>query len=402
VLYHLTDTEIKTTKPGLEPVKLTDGGGMFLLVNSTGSKLWRYQYRVKGKRKLMALGAYPDVSLKQAREKHQAARQLLADGTDPMEDRKGTQEAEAVKGNTFEEIFHQWFDWWKVGKDDTHAPRVERRMVADVIPAFGDKAMDDITPGDIRKMMLDIAKRGANDIPRRCHETTSQVFRFAIARGLANQNPTVHFRPSDIVRKPEAENFARVSERELPALLSKMDAYNGTGLTKFAMRLLALTFVRTSDLIEAPWEEFDLDNAKWAIPATRMKNVQGMRADDIHIVPLSRQAVEIMRALKMLSGTYKLVFPGDLDKSQPMSKNTILKALDRMGYKGIMTGHGWRGIASTTLHENGFVEEHIEMQLAHKDRKAVSAAYNYAKYLKQRTQMMQWWADYLDTQRGKA
>jgi integrase len=360
--YLLLDSKIKTAKPGLKPVKHTDGGGMFLQVNPSGSKYRRYQYRFKGTPKLMAFGSYPDVSLKQAREKHQAARQLLADGIDPMEDRKGTREAEAVQGNTFEDIFHQWFDFWKVGKDDTHAPRVERRMMADVIPAFGHKAMDDITAGDIRNMMLAIAKRGVNDIPRRCHETTSQVFRFAIARGLANQNPTVHFRPSDIVRKPETENFARVSDKELPALLSKMDAYNGTGLTKFAMRLLALTFVRTSDLIEAPWEEFDLDNAKWAIPAKRMKNVQGMRADDIHIVPLSRQAVGILRALKMLSGTYKLVFPGDLDKSQPMSKNTILKALDRMGYKGIMTGHGWRGIASTTLHENGFVEEYIVAQ----------------------------------------
>jgi hypothetical protein len=225
---------------------------MFLQVNPSGSQYWRYQHRFKGTPKLMAFGSYPDVSLKQAREKHQAARQLLADGIDSMEDRKGTREAEAVQGNTFKDIFHQWFDFWKVGKDDTHAPRVERRMMADVIPAFGHKAMDDKTAGDIRKMMLDIAKRGANDIPRRCQETTSQVFRFAIARGLANQNPTVHFKPSDIVRKPEAENFARVSERELPALLSKMDAYNGTGITKFAMRLLALTSVRTSDLIEAP------------------------------------------------------------------------------------------------------------------------------------------------------
>ena len=211
MLYHLTDTEIKNAKPGLKPVKHTDSGGMFLLVNSTGSKLWRYQDRVQGKRKLMALGVYPDVSLKEARDKHQAARLLLADGIDSMEDRKGTREAEAVRGNTFEDIFHQWFDWWKVGKDDTHAPRVERRMMADVIPAFGHKAMDDITAGELRKMMLDIAKRGANDIPRRCHEPTSQVFRFAISRGLANQNPTVHFKPSDIVRKPETENFARVS-----------------------------------------------------------------------------------------------------------------------------------------------------------------------------------------------
>lgn len=274
-------------------------------------------------------------------------------------------------------------------------------MRADVLPAFESKSMEEITAADIRAMMVKIAKRGANDIPRRCHETTSQVFRYAIAHGHASQNPTVHFKPSDIVRKPEAKNFARVSEGELPALLAAMDRYNGTGITKFAMRLLALTFVRTSELIEAPWSEFDLNNATWKIPAERMKHVEGLTPKDIHIVPLSRQAVEILRALKMLSGTYALVFPGDLDKRKPMSNNTILKALERMGYKGLMTGHGWRGIASNVLHENGFEEEHIELQLAHKDRNAVSAAYNHAKYLPQRTVMMQWWADYLDEQRGR-
>jgi len=380
---------------------------MFLHIAPNGSKLWRYQYRFQGKAKLMALGIYPDVSLAQARDRHADARKLLAIGTDPMGERKAGKVAQTVSGVTFESVFKMWHEWWKEEKAEAHSAQVERRVIADIIPVFGTKPIDDVTAADVRDMMLAISKRGAKDVARRSHETTSQIFRYAIAHGYAKRNPAADFRPSDIIIKPASVNFARVNVEGLPALLTAMDNYNGTGLTKFAMRLLAYTFVRTSELIEAPWEEFDLDNVKnrpcptWEIPAERMKNVRGMRADDIHIVPLSRQAVEILKALKMLSGTCKLVFPGDLDKSQSMSNNTILKALERMGYKGVMTGHGWRGIASTVLHENGFKHEHIELQLAHKERNAVAAAYNHARYLKQRTKLMQWWADYLDEQWAK-
>jgi integrase len=291
-------------------------------------------------------------------------------------------------------VFKLWLAWWEEGKAPKHAAQVERRVVADIIPVLRSKPIDDVTAADVRDMMLGIAKRGAKDVARRAHETTSQIFRYAIAHGYAKRNPAADFRPSDIMIKPPTKNFARVDAKDLPGLLKRMDEYNGTGVTKFAMRLLALTFVRTSELIEAPWSEFDLGAARSEIPANRMK------MPSPHIVPLSRQALEILRALKMLTGTHALVFPGDVDKRIPMSNNTILKALERMGYKHAMTGHGWRGIASTVLYENGFEEDHVEVQLAHPKRNQVRASYDHAKYLLQRKKLIQWWADYLDEQRA--
>jgi integrase len=206
------------------------------------------------------------------------------------------------------------------------------------------------------------------------------------------KNPAAAFKPRDILAAAKTENFARVDEKDLPELLVKMEDYNGDAITKLGMKLLAYTFVRTSELIEAPKAEFDLDTPRWVIPPERMK------METPHIVPLSRQAVDVLKALSLLTGKSEYLLPGALDKSKPMSNMAILSALYRMGYRGRMTGHGFRGIASTILHENGFEEAHIELQLAHMKRDKVAAAYNHAKYLKQRAEMMQWWADYLDGQ----
>jgi integrase len=270
-----------------------------------------------------------------------------------------------------------------------------RRLEADVFPSIGHTFIDAVTAADIRKLMLTIEGRGARDVAKRAHETTGQVYRYAIAHGIASRNPAADFKPRDILTEAKEENFARVEAKELPELLFKMEGYDGDALTRLAMRLMAYTFVRTSELIEAEWSEFDLDGARWDIPASRMK------MDTPHIVPLSRQAVAILRALNLLTGTGRLVFPGANDKRRPMSNNTILFALYRLGYKGRMTGHGFRGLASTILHENGFEAEQIELQLAHQRRNKVAAAYNHAKYLKQRKAMLQWWADYLDSQLAK-
>jgi integrase len=395
--YQLTDTAIRKFKPSSAPVKLTDGLGLYMHVAPTGSRWWRYAYRFNGKQKLMALGSYPDVSLEQARKRHLEARKLLADGKDPMTERKAEKEAQDVEGSTFEDVFKLWFQKWRVDKEERHVRQTERRVNTDVIPAFGLKPVDEVTASDIRAMMMAIYNgRGARDIAKRNHETTGQVFRFAVANGIAKRNPAADFKPDDVLPTVKSENFARVDAKELPALLAKMDAYVGTAVTKLAMWLLAYTWVRTSELIEAEWPEFDIENARWDIPAERMK------MDTPHIVPLSRQAVEVVKALKLITGSGNLVFPGDINKKKPMSNNTILKALERMGYKGVMTGHGFRGLASTILHEQDFGEEYIEMQLAHMKRDKVAAAYNHAKYLKQRTKMMQWWGDYIEQQRRKA
>ena len=224
---------------------------------------------------------------------------------------------------------------------------------------------------------------------------TGQVFRYAIGHGNAKRNPASEIKPGDILKSVTKTNHARIDAKELPELLRNVEVYRGTHVTRFAIKLLALTFVRTSELIEAKWSEFDLEAERWDIPAERMK----MRTP--HIVPLARQTIEVLEMLRPLSGHSEWLFPGDRNRSKPMSNNTILKGLERMGYKGRMTGHGFRGLASTILHEQGYVLDHIELQLAHAPRNAVSAAYNHALYLAPRAKMMRDWADYLDlTRRG--
>ena len=396
----LTDTAIRGTKPGQKPFKVYDRDGLFLLVNPGGSKLWRWRYRFDGKEKLMALGEYPLVNLSQARELHFAARKTLVTGVDPMAERKAEadaklRETEARQRETetsFENVARRWWEWWSIGKSPRHAETLMNRLEDDVFPVIGHLSIDGVQTAHIRGIMLTIETRGASDVAKRAHQSIGQIFRFAIARELASRNPAADFRPRDVLAATESENFARVNEKDLPELLAKMDDYKGDALTRFGLKLLAYCFPRTSELIEAPWSEFDLDRPRWEVPAKRMK----MKTP--HIIPLSRQAVEVLRALKLLTGNGRLVLPGAMDRKKPMSNNTLLYALYRLGYQGRMTGHGFRGLASTILNENGFEEAHIELQLAHMKRNKVAAAYNHAKYLKQRTEMMQWWADYLDAQ----
>lgn len=396
--------EIDNAKLKDKPYKLADSGGLCLLVAPSGAKLWRWRYRFDGREKMMALGEYPLVSLAVARERHLAARKLLAAGIDPMAERKAEAEAkqketearEREADNSFENVARKWWDWWAAGKSARHADYVLRRLQADVFPAFGHKFIGNVTAADIRKLMLAIEGRGARDVAKRAHETASQIFRYAIAHEIASRNPAADFKPKDILTESKEENFSRVDAKELPTLLLRMVSYDGDAITRLAMRLMAYTFVRTSELIECEWAEFDLGEARWDIPAERMKMGKP------HIVPLARQSVDVLRALKLLTGKGRFVFPGANDKNKPMSNNTILFALYRLGYKGRMTGHGFRGLASTILHENNFVDEHIELQLAHLKRNKVAAAYNHAKYLSQRAAMMQWWADYLDAQLAKA
>lgn len=406
----LTIKEIDNAKPNAKLYKLADGGGLCLAVKPNGSKLWWYRYRFDGKERTLSIGEYPFIGLKEARDEHFAARKMLDAGTDPMVARRAEAEAKRKEAdaqqreaearqreveNSFANVACKWWEWWAVGKSPRHTDYVLQRLKADIFPAFGHKFVDDVTAADIRKLMLTIEGRGARDVAKRAHETTGQIFRYAIAHGIASRNPAADFKPSDILAEAKEENFARVDAKELPDLLLRMENYDGDALTRLAMRLMAYTFVRTSELIEAEWLEFDLENARWDIPAERMK------METPHIVPLSREAIEILRALKLLTGNGRLVFPGANNKERPMSNNTILFALYRLGYKGRMTGHGFRGLASTVLHENGFEEEHIELQLAHQKRNKVAAAYNHAKYLKQRKAMMQWWADFLDEQFAK-
>ena len=394
----LTQKQIESAAPKTTPYKLTDGGGLCLFVSPSGGKLWRWRYRFGGKEKLMSFGEFPQLSLKGARECHFGARQTLRSGLDPMAQRKAqvTAKKESTKAvqreteRSFETVARSWWTWWAIGKSPRHAETVMNRLEADVFPAIGHLHTDAVSPGQIRDILITVETRGASDVAKRAHQTIGQIFRFGIARELATRNPAVEFKPRDVLAATESHNFARVGERDLPELLVKMDNYNGDALTRLGLKLMAYCFPRTSELIEAPWPEIDLARARWEIPAERMK----MKTP--HIIPLSRQAVEVFKALRLLAGDCSLVFPGAIDKNTPMSNNTLLFALYRLGYKGRMTGHGFRGLASTILNENDFDEEHVDLQLAHMKRNKVSAAYNHAKYLKQRTAMMQWWADNLD------
>ncbi len=383
----LTATQVQRVKPTDKPQKLSDGGGLFLHVMPTGGKSWRYAYRFDGKQKLMGLGTYPE-----ARAKHDEARATLAAGKDPMAERKADKQAAAVAAeNNFEAVACEWWEHWKAGRTSAHhVAQTLRRLKADVFPFIGDKPIAEIEAPALRDMMLAIEKRGATELAKRALQMCSMVFRYAIAHGKASRNPAIDIKPSDVLKARKVENHARVGVGELPQLLRKIEAYKGTPTTRLAIKLMAHTFVRTGELIGAKWAEFDLGAARWDIPAERMKMRQP------HIVPLSPQAIEVLNTLQTITGGRELLFPGERDHAKPMSNNTILKALEIMGYKGSMTGHGFRGIASTALHEHGFDHQHIEAQLAHAERSSVSAAYNHAQYLPQRAEMMQWWGAYLE------
>ena len=397
----LTDIAVKAKthkdKDGnlkVAPYKLSDGRGLYMLVSKGGSKYWRLKYRFDGKEKVLALGVYPDVPLEKARKKAIDARGVIDDGIDPNQVKKANKaEREANKTNTFQRWAEMWWQNWHKDKSPRHAEYVKRRLEADIFPSIGGLPINEIEAHEVVETIKAIAERGALDIAKRSHQMMGQVFRYAIAHNKdskATRNPAADIRPSDIIESRQKQNYARVELKELPALLRALDASNSQALTRLAVKLMGLTFVRTTELIEAQWSEIDFEEKQWRIPAERMK----MKTP--HIVPLSMQALQTLQDLHRISGHSKHVFPNQNNSTKTMSNNTILKALEVAGYKGRMTGHGFRGLASTALHEQGFDHQHIELQLAHQERNQVSASYNHALYLKQRADMMQHWADYLD------
>jgi integrase len=392
----LTDTEIRRAKPQGASYQMTDGRGLFLLITPAGGKLWRYKYRFAGDGKQMSYGKYPDVSLADARDRHAAARKLLAAGVDPAAQRKADKAAQkASDAHSFRTVALLWLEHWKQDKSARHVEGTRRRLGANVFPTLGARPIDQIEAPELVVMVKAIEGRGVSDLAKRALETCGQIFRYAVAHGYCRRNPATDIKPRDVLKPTVKVNLARVDAKEWPNLLRAIEVYQGKQVTRLAMKLMALTFVRTSELIGARWPEFDVEAKRWNIPAERMK----MKTP--HIVPLSTQTLEILELLRTVTGGGELLFPGDVDPRRTMSNNTILEALDRMGYGGVMTGHGFRGLASTLLHEQGWPHEHIELQLAHAPRNAVSAAYNHALYLEPRSKMMRAWGDYLEqTQRG--
>lgn len=392
----LTVTEINNTKPKEKAFKLYDEAGLFLQVTPSGGKLWRFKYRYEGKEKLLSLGTYPEVPLADARARREEARKLLAKipSIDPSANRKAVKaEKSANQSNTFELWASKWWQHWQKDKSPRYVDYVKRRLEADIFPIIGNRPITLITAYEIVDVVKGITARGALDIASKAHQTIGQVFRYAIAHGKDSKvtnNPAIEIKPSDIIESRKKLNYARLDIKEFPSLLRAIDNSKSEPITRLAIKLMALTFVRTSELIGAKWEEIDFDAKQWRIPAERMK------MDTPHIVPLASQTIEILKNIQAISGFSKLLFPNRNDHTKSMSNNTILKALDVMGYKYRMTGHGFRGVASTALNELEFPPKIIEIQLSHLVGNATQRAYDHAAHLPQRIAMMQQWANYLD------
>jgi integrase len=385
----LTDPAIRNAKPRERPYKLGDAGGLFLLVTPAGAKWWRLKYRFGGKAKLLSLGVYPQVSLKEARAKRDEARKQLAAVVDPSAARKA---AKAARGgeDSFEAVVREWHGKHAPRWAPGHAGKIIGRFERDIFPWLGVRPVPEITAPALLEVLRRIEARGAIETAHRAHQNCGRVFRYAIATGRAERDPAADLRGA-LPPVKEKHHASLTDPKAIGALLRAIDGYQGSFISQSALRLAPLTFVRPGELRKAEWSEIDLDAAEWRIPAERMK----MKAP--HIVPLSAQALGILRELHPLTGTGHYVFPGLRTPTRPMSENTVNAALRRLGYaKDEMTGHGFRSMASTLLNEQGWHRDAIERQLAHGERDAVRAAYNYAEHLPERRRMMQAWADYLD------
>ena len=385
----LTATTIKTCKPKDKAYKLTDGGGLYLLVSPSGGKWWRFDYRCQSKRKTLSMGVYPAISLKDARDRRDEAKKQLANGIDPAMVRK-SQKHQQSQPNTFEAVAREWHDKFKPGWSDTHASRLLRLLERDIFPWLGSMPVSDVSSPLLLQTIRRIETRSL-DTAHRAMQNCGQVFRYAIATGRQQNDPTHALKGA--IPPIRDNHFASITHPEqIGPLLRAIEGYKGEFITQSALRLGPLVFVRPGELRHAEWSEINLEIGEWRIPSEKMKMGQP------HIVPLARQSIVLLTDLQPLTGTGKYLFPSVRSLDRPISENTINAALRRLGYtKDEMTGHGFRSMASTLLNEQGWNRDHIERQLAHAERNKIRAAYNYADYLPERRKMMQAWADYLDT-----
>lgn len=387
----LKDTEVKNAKPepGKAFAKLPDGKGMYLLVNATG-KYWRLDYRHSGKRKTLALGVYPDVTLKAARDKRDAARQQLAAGIDPSEARKAAKVAQAG-ADSFEAIAREWLAQTDAKRTANTNKTIKTRMEADLLPWLGKRPIAEIKAPELLATLRRVEARGSLIVAKRLRQVAGQIFRYAVATGRAERDPSGDLRGALKSPATERHHAALTTPAEVGALMRELDGYQGYFVTKCALQLSPLLFVRPGELRAAEWGEIDLEVGEWRIPAGKMK------MKNAHIVPLCAQAIAILRELAPLTGRGRYVFPSVRTTARPMSNNTVNAGLRRIGYTGDqMTAHGFRATARTLLAENGWKPDAIERQLAHKASGPLGAAYDRAQFLDERRKMMQAWADYLD------
>lgn len=388
----LTDPQVKKAKPQPKPTTLFDGNGLFLLVSPTGGKLWRYKYRFGNKGKLLSFGTYPEISIADARRKREEARKLLANGIDPGEVRKAQKTASsAVTENSFEVVAREWHEKFKQRWTAVHADTTIRRLERDAFPWIGSRPIGELKAPEVLAVLRRIESRGALETAHRVKTICGQVFRYAVATGRAERDPAADLKGA-LPPATKTHLAALTDPKEVATLLRAIDSYQGSFVVKCALQLASMFFVRPGELRHAEWNEFDFDAATWSIPAGKMKMKQA------HIVPLSQQAVEVLKSLQPLTGRGRYVFPSNRSSLRAMSNNAILAALRRMGYdKDEMSGHGFRAMARTILDEVLQVRpEFIEHQLAHAVRDPNGRAYNRTAHLEERKKMMQLWSDYLD------
>jgi integrase len=379
-----------------KPYKMTDGDGMFLYVHPNGSKYWRLKYRFLGKEKLLALGVYPETSLARAREKRIEARELLAEGKDPGDVKREIKLQKVINAeNTFQSVGLEWLEARSPKWTLRYAEYMRKRLEIDLFPKLGNRPIKDISAPELLTVVRIVEARGALELANRAVTYASQIFMYGIATGRAERNPANDIKGA--LKTHVKKGYTHLKEVDLPEFLQKLEKFEDITLqTKLALKLLILTFVRTSELRGATWDEINFDKAEWRISPERMKMRRG------HIVPLSNQALAILKELKLLNGQWQYVFPQEYKPIKPISENTILYALYRMGYKNRTTGHGFRHTASTILNEREFNRDHIERQLAHVEENKIRGSYNMAEYLPQRREMMQWWANYItECENGK-
>lgn len=372
-----------------------DGGGLYLEITPAGGRYWRLKYRHGGKEKRLAFGVYPDVSLKTARERREAARSLIERGEDPGEARKAAKVQTAHEArNTFEAVTGEWLRH----QSDKWAPvtlvRIRAALEADAFPSLGARPIAHIRPRDVAAVVKAIEARGAGEMAGRVLQRIRAVFRYAVVHELIESNPMLDLKPGELLRPRQVTHRPALSDKDLPAFLSKLAAYEGEPSTVQALRLLMLTALRPGELRGVRWDEIDTDAAELRIPGERMK----MKVP--HVVPLSTQAVALIEAIRPRTGDQALVFPSPFYPGKPLSENTLNSALARMGYKGIATAHGMRALFSTVANECGHDPDVIDRQLAHIERNGVRAAYHRSTYMQDRAKLMQWWANYLDGRRG--
>lgn len=404
----LTDKQIRHAAPREKPTKLADNKGLFLLINPNGSRYWRFKYRIDGKEKLLSLGVYPETSLSEARLKCDAARKQLADGVDPSQERKNNKLTAATPyENSFEAIARDWHAKNKGKWSIDHAQRILRRLEADIFPEIGAHPISGLKTRDLLTPLRKVEERGALDLASRLRQHIHGIMRYAVQIDLIESNPASDMVGALAVRK--ASHRPALPLEKTPELLQRIEAYQGRQLTKLALKFCLLTFVRSSELRFMRWDEINTKQGTWTIPGNRAEIIgvkhshRGAKMKEPHIVPLSRQALDVLDALRPLTGLYDLVFAGDHDTNKPMSENTINMALRRMGYdtKTELCGHGFRAMACSALLESGLWSvDAIERQMSHKERNNVRAAYTHkAEFLAQRSKIVQWWADWLDANR---